>query len=75
MREWSSYLRRAILGYVVLLLRGYETRNSILEALGDSCFDDSVGQKLREDSTVATFLTEFVAGLQSAQSASVSPNG
>lgn len=60
LRLWASYLRRAILSYVILLLRGHDRRESILAKLADACFDDSVAERLRIDADEVRFLEEFV---------------
>jgi hypothetical protein len=57
--RWASYIRQAILRFLVLCLRGRNDRSEILSLLSTSALDAETGEKLRRESELSTFLDEI----------------
>ena len=58
--EWTSYIRRSILCFIVLFIEGTDTREAILQRLSESSFDDSIGDRLRSDCLVNQVLSKHL---------------
>ncbi len=59
--EWACCVRRAILGFLTLYLRGDQqaARDPILDRLAESNFDSSRGDALRKDADIDSFFAEL----------------
>jgi hypothetical protein len=54
--RWSSLIRRSILGFFVLALRGEISREPILAKLEKAAFQSSIGEQLRNDANIERYL-------------------
>jgi hypothetical protein len=57
--EWSSYIRRAYLAFLTLYLRGETSRDDILELIGETSFDSTLGEELRRRANVEVLIEEL----------------
>lgn len=67
--SWTTYLRRAYLGFLTVYLRAYlagkkdESREAILEKLAQANFDDAVGEELRAEADIEKLLAEVLTSV------------
>ncbi len=59
---WASIIRRALLGFFVLYLRGEQDRQAVLDKIQSAAFDASIGDKVRADSDIEAFLLAYRSG-------------
>jgi hypothetical protein len=57
-QRWSSLIRRAILGFFILALRGEKDRKNILARLEEASFDQAAVRELRTNASVEAYLAE-----------------
>lgn len=59
LHEWSDLIRRAVLGFFILGLRGETDRRRILEQLERAAFDESLALEIKRKCDIEDFLKEF----------------
>jgi hypothetical protein len=59
LREWADIIRRAILSFIVLYLRGCDNKGDLHTRLEKASFDEAEGASLRKEADVETFLGEM----------------
>jgi hypothetical protein len=59
LREWADIIRRAILSFIILFLRGCDNKGDLHARLEKASFDEAEGAALRKESDVETFLGEM----------------
>ncbi len=57
--KWASIIRRAILQFLVLFLRGQNSREEVLNDLAKAALDPELAEALRQKSNVEIYLTEL----------------
>lgn len=57
-REWSDLIRRSIVAFFVLALRGEVDRSGILRRLEEAAFDDGAANQIQELADVTRFMDE-----------------
>ena len=57
--RWASIIRRAILQFLVLFLRGENNRETVLNDLINAALDPSLGDGIRQRSSIQEYLDEF----------------
>lgn len=60
--QWASPIRRAILRFLVLHLRGLKHRDEVLNELSLAAFDQDASERLRQESDPERLLTEILGG-------------
>ncbi len=58
-REWSGYIRRSLLGFLTLHLRGETVRDNVLSVIEEANLDSSMGDDLRRRADVRTLIDEL----------------
>ena len=56
--RWSGLMRRAVLGFFILALRGETDRRKILQSLEDSAFNDSFASDIHRRAAIDDYLSE-----------------
>jgi Apea-like HEPN len=59
LREWANLIRRGILSFVVLYLRGWDETRRLHDRLEATCFDERTGVALRAEAQIEPFLLEL----------------
>jgi hypothetical protein len=59
LRQWANIIRRGILSFIILFLRGVDNKSDLHARLEKASFDESEGGALRKESDVETFLEEM----------------
>jgi hypothetical protein len=57
--KWSSTLRKAFLGLLVLNLRGEDDRDGVIKSILDSGVDAQAAEQIRQRSDIQLFASEF----------------
>jgi len=59
LREWADLIRRSVVSFVVLFLRGCDDTRSLHARLEKTCFDDGEGYNIRAEADIESFLAEL----------------
>jgi hypothetical protein len=59
--EWAAYLRKALLGFLTIYFRGdiQADREPVLQRITGANFDDSEGDRLRQEADIDAFFTDL----------------
>jgi hypothetical protein len=59
--EWSSYIRRSLLGFLILHFRGEMSRDKVLSLMEEANLDAARGDELRKRADVRTLVDELLS--------------